>query len=201
MSRLSIAGAACAVWLAASPTAAEPFQNFVDMCLDTNADRQAAVALAKAAGWHSMTADALGLESDELQEPTLHLSVDPARMSDKGPPADLEMLVTGWGGEAWDIGVEGVRMEACAIGTPSGDVAELQARLESRLGVPSIDMDGQRAWAFTRAGQGFRSQAGFFEMEDDEALRTLAGGKLFMAVVLPQDDVVVVMLAAFRPDR
>lgn len=199
MSRSIIAGAACALCLAASPAAAEPFQSFIDMCLDTNADRQAAIAVAKAAGWYSMTPDVLDMESDELQEPTLHLSVDPALIGDKGPPADVEMLVTGWAGEAWDIGVDGVRMDACAIGAPFGDAAALQAQLEQRLGVPSVDMDGQRAWAFTRVGERFQSQADFFKMEDDEALRTLAAGKLYMAVVLPEDDVVVIMLATFRP--
>lgn len=199
MSRLTIAGAVCALALAASPAAAEPFQSFIDMCLDTNADRQAAIAAAKAAGWYPMTPDALEMGSDELQQPTLHLSVDPAQMSDKGPPADVEMLVTGWSGEDWDIGVDGVRMDACAIGAPFADAAALEARLEQRLGVPSVDMDGQRAWAFTREGGRFRSQADFFKLEDDEALRTLAAGKLYMAVVLPEDDVVVIMLATFRP--
>ena len=201
MFRSIIAGAVCALGLAASPAAAEPFQSFLDMCLDTNADRQAAIAVAKAAGWYSMTPEALDMESDELQEPTLHLSIDPAQMSDKGPPADMEMLVTGWAGEAWEIGVDGVRMEACAVGAPFGDAAELQARLEQRLGVASTDMDGQRAWAFTREGEQFRSQADFFKLEDEAALRTLAAGKLYVAVVLPEDDVVVIMLATFRPEE
>ena len=110
MFRSIIAGAVCALGLAASPAAAEPFQSFLDMCLDTNADRQAAIAVAKAAGWYSMTPEALDMESDELQEPTLHLSIDPAQMSDKGPHADMDMLVPGWAGEAWDNGFDGVRM-------------------------------------------------------------------------------------------
>ena len=199
MSRLTIAAAASALWLAASPAAAEPFRNFVDMCLNTNADRQAAVSRAKGIGWHPMAADALGLGED-LEEATLHVSADPALMTAKGPPADLEMLVTGFGGGQMDFGVEGTRMEACVVGAVGRDPAELEAQLEERLGMPPAELDGQRLWMFTRAGAGFRSEAAFLEQGDEEALRTIAERKLYMAIVIPEGDVVVIMLATFRPD-
>lgn len=204
MSRWTIAAAGCALWLYAGPVAAEPFQNFLDMCLNTNVDRQAAGGRAKALGWFPIPIDAAAADESGMEDPELYLSVDPMRVGDKGPPADLEMLVTGWGSGEQVFDVGGVRMDACVImaGLAGGD--SLAARLEERLGFAPSDFDGEKAWAFSRVGAGFQSEEALLVMadEDPEALGRLASErKIYIAGVLEQDDMIGLMIAALRPDR
>jgi len=201
MSRLSFAGAACAVWLAASPVAAEPFANFVDMCLRTDVDRQAAGARAKAIGWYAMPIDAETADESEMEDGALFLSVDPTNVGDKGMPNDLEMLVTGWGSGEQVFDVGGVRMDACIIMTVAGG-GDFAARLEETLGFAPVDFDGEKAWAFSRVGAGFRSESDLLLAldEDPESLRTLANErKIYIAGVLEEDGLTGLMLAALRP--
>ena len=115
MSRLTIASMAGAIWLAASSVAAEPFQNFVDMCVETNLDRQEAGAAAKAAGWITLPAEAMGLEADGVQDPAAYSSIDPAQISDKTTVDQLKLLLTGWGAGEIAFGLSGLRMDICAV--------------------------------------------------------------------------------------
>lgn len=203
MFRLTIAGAACALCLVASPAAAEPFRNFVDMCLDTNIDRQAAGGRAKAKGWFSLPVDPAVEDEAQLEDAALFLSVDPQTVSEKDFES-LEMLLTGWGAGEQVFDVAGVRMDACVVVSPSAEAADLADRLEDMLGFGSTAIDGVPAWAFSRVGSGFRSEADAVQSADDdpEALRRLAGErKIYVAGVIEEEGMTGLMLAALRSDR
>ena len=201
MFRSIIAGAVCALALAASPAAAEPFENFVDMCLETNVDRQAAGARAKAIGWFPMPLDGAAMVESGLQDAALYMNVDPLTVGDKGMPHDLEMLATGWGSGEQVFDVGGVGMDACVLMTALADSEDLAARLEQTLGFGPQDFDGERAWAFSRVGAGYQSEAALLETldKDPESLRRLASErKIYIAGVLVEDGLTGLMLAALR---
>jgi len=200
MSRLSITGAACALWLAASQAAAEPFQNFVDMCLQTDVDREAAGARAKAIGWFAMPVDPATGEEAELEDAALFLNVDPQTMSEKDF-AELEMLVTGWGSGEQVFDVSGVRMDACVVMSSLAGGEHFADRLEAVLGFGPISFDGEPAWAFSRVGSGYRSEEALLEMADDDpgTLRQIAAErKIYIAGVLEEDGMSGLMVAAIR---
>ena len=133
MYRSIIAGAAASLWLAASPVAAEPFQNFVNMCIETNLDRQAAGGMAKAAGWIALPAQDMGFEDDGFVDPAIYSSIDPDSVSDK-TVGDFELLLTGWGSGEVAFDFPGVRMDVCAVMAEAGDAASLTSRMENHFG-------------------------------------------------------------------
>lgn len=200
MSRLSLAGAACALWFVAAPVAAEPFANFVDLCLETNADRQAAVSAAKAAGWFPMPPEAMDGSDQEFRDLQVYLSADPFAQSDKGPPADLEMLMTGWGSGDEVFGIGGVRVDACVVMSLFDDRSDLAALITERLGFAAINLGDQDGWVFSREGSGFRSEADLMELEESELPRIARERKLYMLGVLNEDGMAGLMLGAVRPD-
>ena len=200
MSRLTIAGAACAVWLAASPAAAEPFQTFIDMCLDTNLDRQRTDALAKGGGWTPIPAGQIDLGED-VQDAAIYANVDPAAMGDKGAPDDFEMLMTGRSSGEAAFDMPGVQLTICMVFSTSADPNALQDRLQTLLGSPPTEMENVSAWIFSRAGSTFRSEASVIDLPDEEALRVVTERKVYIAAVLPEDDVVGLMLATIRPNE
>lgn len=202
MSRLTIAGAVCALGLAASPAAAEPFENFVDMCLKTDVDRQAAGARAKAIGWFALPVDPATADESGMEDAAIYMNVDPLNAGAK-PPHDLEMLATGWGAgdQVFDVG--GIGMDACVVMTAQTTGVDFAARLEELLGFAPTAFDGDRAWVFSRVGTGFRSEAALLDLttDDPEALRRLARErKIYFAGVLIEETMTGLMVAAIRPE-
>lgn len=199
MSRWTIAAAACALWLSAGPVAAEPFQNYIDLCLETQANRLEAGAKAKAAGWYLIPAGSIDLGDETFRDPALYMNVDPADLTDKGEPADFDVLMTGWGaGEVF--GVSGVRVDACMIMSDSTDAATLRSQLQTWLNIEPFDLDGEEAWLFSREGSGFRSEAALMDLEESELPRIAREKKVFIAAVIPAEDMSGLMLAIFRGD-
>lgn len=201
MFRLSIAGGACALLLSASPVAAEPFQNFVDMCIETNLDRQAAGAVAKAAGWVALPAEDMGFEEDDLLDPAAYSSVDPALISDKTTLDDMELLLTGWGGGEVAFDIPGVRMDVCAVMAGSGDVGTLTALMGDRLGFPRINLGGEEIWVFSREGAGFRSEDALMSLDEAELPRIAREKKLYLVGVIAEEDMAGLLMAAIRPNQ
>ncbi len=199
MSRRIIAGAACALWVSASAAAAEPFQSWIDMCLNTNLDLQAAGALAKADGWTPLSVEDMDLGEDNLQDPVLYLSADPATLTDKSV-RDVEMLLTGWGRGEEIFGVPGVRMDACVVMSEASDAATLRSRLQDWLGIESTMLDGEETWVFSRNGAGFRSEAALMSLAEDELPRLAREKKVFVAALIPEDGMSGLMLAILRAD-
>lgn len=201
MSRSILAGAACALWLAAGSAAAEPFQNFVDFCLDTNADREAAVARAKAAGWSAMPPEMMDPDEIEFRDPAVFLSFDLATVSEKGPPESFEILITGWGSGRDVFDLDGVKLDACAVMSVDGDHATLAARLGERIGFAPTDVtgNGEMGWIFSRAGRRFQSEVELVDIEDSDLVRVARERKLYVAGVLEEDGMTGLLMGALRP--
>ena len=127
-----------------------------------------------------------------------------ADTSGKGPPADLEVLATGWGSGEDVFDISGVRLDACIVMTFLGASDTFAERLEEMLGFAPMDFGGERAWAFSRVGAGYHSEADFLTStgEDPDAVRSLARErKIYVASVIMEDGMTGLMLAALRPDQ
>lgn len=200
MVRLGVAGAACALWLAAFPARAEPFQTWVDLCLETNVDLDAVGAKAKAAGWTAIPAAEVGLDGSEIRAPAAYMNVDPATFGDKGPPADFQMLITGSGDGEDTFGIAGVRMDLCTVIAMNGDTEELQARMRDRLGIAPVNLDGETFWVFSRNGSRFRSESDLLDLDAADLPRIAREKKVYLGGLVPEDGAVGLVLAILRPD-
>ena len=90
------------------------------------------------------------------------------------------------------------------VASPTAEATDLGDRLEDMLGFASTDMGDVQAWAFSRAGSGFRSETDAVQSADDdpEALRRLAGErKIYVAGVIIEEGMTGLMLATLRPDQ
>lgn len=200
MSRLTVAGAVCALWFAVSPARAEPFANFVNLCLETNGDQQAAVSAAKAAGWVLMPPEALNQSDEEFRDTQVYLSADPFAQGDKGPPTDLEMLVTGWGSGEEVFDIAGVRIDVCVVMSLFEERPDLEALITERLGFPSGNLGEHEGWVFSREGAGYRSETHLMDLNGSELPRIARERKLYILGVLNEDGMGGLMLGAVRPD-
>lgn len=201
MSHSILTGATCAFWLFAGAVAAEPFQQFATLCLDTDSDPQAAGARAEAAGWVIVPhdpADAADPGNAELRDPRAYFSVDPQTLGDRAPPEDFAFLLTGWNANGGPFELDDVKVDLCIVVGGDGDPATLAARMEQRLGFAPIDRAGAPTWVFSRRGRGFRPEFALI-LDDSERARASRERKLYFAAVLDEGGVAGLALGAVRP--
>ncbi len=198
MFRLSMAGVACALSLAASPAAAEPYQTFVDTCLATNADRSVAGQGIKAEGWYAAPPEIIALFSSDIRDAAMFTNIDLAGLSDKAPPADFESLVTGWADGDQTFGISDIYVDICMVFTLGGDASALRARLQRDLGVAPVEIEEAPAFLFSRQGDGFRDESAFVDVEDSQVSEMVRTRKVYMAAVIEDEDMIGLLLAAPR---
>lgn len=202
MFRPSAAAAAAALCLVAQPAAAEPFENFVDLCMKTNVDGAAAGSIAKAAGWFQLPPEALGEEATPFEDTSLYLSADPAAMTaDKA--ADLDVLMTGVGLGDDIFGIKDLRLDICAVGSlVAADVAALQSQLGALLGFgPERSGEDVPVWVFSPAGTGFQSRADLIDADDAAFAEAARREKILLATVMDSDGLSILVVGAVRPAR
>lgn len=196
----SVLAAICVAFaLPASDDVAEPFEQFVDFCLNTNAEREVVAGAVKSAGWFTLPAEEL-FEDDTFLEPALFIRDDPATFTDKGAPPDMGMIITGWGEgeEAFDI--PGVRMDLCMVVVNDDDRADgLRHSLQDLLGFEAREYEGEAVWIFSRQGSAFRSEQEAFDVEDSEIPTLARRKKLYLAAVIAEDNFVGLLMGALRP--
>ena len=201
MTRPFLAGAAICTWLLAWPAAAEPFQTFLDMCLATNADREAAGVRAKGAGWLPMPMDAEDVAELGLKDPILFINGDPSAVAEDAKTDEFEAMMTGWGDGKVMFGVGGVRMDICVVTSGIGDLEPFQARMTDTLGMSPVALDDKmELWAFSRQGSGFRSEASLVDADDEDIPRIARERKIYFAGVIPAGSSLVLMIGALRPE-
>ncbi|RZJ04338.1 MAG: hypothetical protein EON89_08280 [Brevundimonas sp.] len=200
MSIFKLAGAICVALFFASSARAEPFDDFVDHCLRTNADQQAVANSAKGDGWFALPPEVFGADAD-FEDPQLFISEDPAAFGDKGPPADLSMIITGWGEGENVFQISGVRLDVCVVGaqTTTANADRLRERLETLMGFPPVEYDGERLWLFSRLGEGFHSESGLVDLDDTQLPEIARRQKIYFAGVIEEDNFIGVIMAAVRP--
>ena len=186
--------------VSASDAVAEPFDQFVDFCVSTNAEREVVAGAVKGAGWFSLPAEEI-LDDDDLLGPALYISEDPAGFTDKGPPADMGMVMTGWGAGEDIFDIPGVKMDACVVVVSNENADGLRQRLRDFLGFDSTDMDGEELWIFSRQGDGFRSEYEDADVDDALVPDLVRRKKLYVAGVVVEDDFVGLIMAALRPSE
>jgi hypothetical protein len=183
MIRSVAAGAALALCLAAGPVAAEPFENFVRLCVRTNVDQAAAAAAAKSTGWVQLPPETLVDGPLPFEDPSIYLSHAPSDSGNKTAP-DLDILVTGWALGEEVFGIEGVKMDVCGVAVLGFD-PELEAEEE--------------VWVFSPLGAGFRPHPGLMEMDDAAFEEAVRREKILMASVMESDGTNVLVIGAIRP--
>lgn len=197
MSRLTIAGAACAVWLAASPAAADPFQNFVDMCLRSDANAQTARDAANAAGWAKLPTTELGGDMPFEGVEVYFTGDEPS--GDK--PAVFEFLMTGWQSGEEALEVEGVHLDVCAIGFGATGDDEMVDAMENHVGFAPVEFEGKLTWMFSRDGNALRSENEILTSDLDARLDAFRRRKLLMAGVWNEGEMTLLVVGASRPMR
>lgn len=198
MFRSLLLGGLLAVGLA-SAAAADPFQDYLDFCVTTDGAAPAAGSAAQAAGWFKLPTEAFGEEAP-FRDPSVYLSHDPAGLSDKGPPPDFRLLVSGWDEGEAVFGLNGMRLDLCSVAVAEADFAALRTRLAAYFGFPSVMIDGEEVWAWSRQGAQMRSEAAIFA-EGQDPSTAIMGRKVFVAGMLQEDGMVMLILGALRPSR
>ncbi|GAA0651060.1 hypothetical protein [Brevundimonas lenta] len=198
MFRAAAVGGVLAVCLFASPAAAEPFENFVKLCINTKVDGATSAALAKADGWVPLPPETLG-EEPMFEDPRIFLSQDPAGFTDK-PPTELDLLMTGWGSGEDVFGLGGVKLDFCAIAPVIGEKGDFIAQLGAFLAIEPMQVQEHTAWVFSPQGAGFISRPDLLD-DDSEAefLRVVREEKVFLATVVESDGTEMLLIGAIRP--
>jgi hypothetical protein len=197
MFRHTVLGLVAALGFAAAPAAAETIQSFSDLCLDARGDRADAGTRAKAAGWTQLPTEDLNLGGD-LNDPSLFISLDPAKMSEDKEPPPFEMMMTGWGSAEQVFKAGSMTIDACAVMSESGTVETLKGGMEALLGAPPIDMNGQAAWFVSRSGDGMVAETELDSFDDEDLLRLLQQRKLYVVTVLNEGQMAGLLLGAIR---
>lgn len=202
MFRSIIIGTACALSLAASPAAAEPFETFVDFCFQSNVDQQAAATRAKAAGWVSVPAEATEPEETDFRDQAVFINIHPTDPADGSGSEEFDLLITGWGSGEDVFGLDGLRLDVCAVAISTGEHKALQDQFQTWVGVPQVllsEESGEEGWVFSRDSAGFRDESALLDEEIETLSRVTAERKLYIAGVVAEDDMVILLLAAIRP--
>lgn len=203
MFRLSMAGAAGALWLAAAPVAAEPFESFTDLCLATNADAGAGEVAAKSSGWRDVTAQMAADGGDMVegfQDVALYINFDPARPESLPPDQAPELLMTGWGDGEAVMDMKGVVLDLCGVMSPAADALTLGKQLTDYLGM-SASTDGEHTfWLYSRGGDGFVSEAALADAEDEVIMAETRNRSLYAVYVLEEEGMAGLFVGAVRPE-
>ena len=203
MFRLSMAGAAGALWLAAAPVAAEPFESFADICLATNADAHAGEVVAKSSGWRDVTAQMateMGDMGEEFQDVAVYVNFDPASPASLSPDQSLEILVTGWGDGEAVMDTKGVVLDLCGVMSPTADTLTMGKRLTDYLGM-SANTDGDYTfWLYSRRGGGFVSEEALVDAEDEVIMAAARDRSLYAVYVLEEEGMAGLFVGAVRPE-
>lgn len=196
MFRSFVAGALMALGLAGT-AAAEPFDDFVAMCLRADGNAEAAAAGATAAGWTKLPMQAFEAGEFPFDHPSVFTSLEVTDFEMKDIPADLRFLMTGGG--AAGFGISDTRFEMCAIGAASSDAAEARTLLEAHFGFPPTAFDGDEVWAYSRQGARYVPEADILDQDDPaEALR---GKKVYVAGVIDSGGLIILIMSALRSTR
>jgi len=181
---------------AASPAAAEPFRAFLDMCLTADANAQSARDAAQAAGWTKMPAAVFSEDDAPFEEMEVYFAESPAS-GDKD--AGFQLLMTGWQSGKESLGVDGVRLDMCAVGFASTGDDGMAEAMERYVGFAATEVDGKPTWMFSRQGDHLRSESGILTDELDARLDAVRSRKLLMAGVWTEGDMTLLVLGASRP--
>lgn len=198
MFRSFVVGALLALGLAGT-AAAEPFGEYIDLCFKPDANAQAAGSAAQDLGWVKMPEGSFGSDAP-FQDPSVYLSFDPYTLGDKEPPADMRMLITGWGEGEAVFGLDGMRLDLCAIAMMSGDASALRSQMAGHFGFAPGHIDGEDVWAWSRQGSRLQSEAALFD-EGQDPNTAIMGRKVFIAGVTEEEGMVLLILGAIRPSR
>ncbi|CAN5296339.1 hypothetical protein BH09PSE1_BH09PSE1_03410 [soil metagenome] len=183
---------------AAAPATAEPFSSFVDMCLTTDANHEAAAAAAKRAHWYQMPGEVFD-EVPELQDAALYLSFDPTGTA--GPPIDgaFEVMVTGSADSEGAIEMEGMSLGLCGVMSPGMDVEATRRQVAARLGAqPTTTAEGETIWLYSRKNGQLVSEAALTDAKDETILEAVRHRDLYVVFLLDEEGTTGLMAGAIR---
>ncbi len=188
MFRLVAAGAMFMLCLVGSPAAAEPFDDFVNLCMNNDGRRDLVIAKAEERGWYRLPTEVVPPDNAELKDMVAFLSADPADHPD-GMPAGLRMLMVGRGDGQKLLGVASLELEVCAVAVmdDTAPTASWADRLDQTLGLKAITKTGAPLWVFSRDGTKFRSEADALDLPEDQIATFAKQQSLYLASVLDED--------------
>lgn len=192
-----LVGTLLALGLAGSVTA-EPFDDYLEFCLKPEANAQAAGSAAQAAGWFKVPSEVYSEEEVPFQDPSAWLNFDIYEVSDKPPPSDVRIMLTGWGQDEEVFEIEGMRLDFCMVGVMSGDFADLRARMVAHFDFDPVMAGGEDVWAWSRQGARLQSEAAIFAEGSDPNVAA-QGRKIFLAGVTEEEGMVMLIMGSMRP--
>ncbi len=198
MFRWVAAGAIAVLCFVSPAAAAEPFDDFVNLCVNNDGRREVVIAKAEERGWFRLPAEALP-DDGEFRDTVAFLSADPEDHPN-GMPADLRMIMVGRGDSEKLLGVTSLEMEACAVVllSETSDSASWAGRLDRLLGFGAKSSGADPLWVFSRAGSGFRSESDLMDLPDDQLSAAAKQRDLYIAGLLGED-FSGLLFAAIRP--
>lgn len=196
MFRSIVAGAALSLCLAGAAVA-DPFEDYLEFCIKRDGSAAAAAAGAEAAGWVKLPAEVFAEEDNPVRDLSVYMNAELDELAEK-EPADLRMLMTGWGEGEEMYGLTDTRLDFCMIGVSNGDLEALRAQIAGYFEFPVTSVGDEEVWAYSRQGTRLQSEASVIKSEDPAA--AARGRKIFLAGVIETDSgLVMLMLGALRP--
>ncbi|MDQ3125202.1 MAG: hypothetical protein M3Q74_06295 [Pseudomonadota bacterium] len=199
MFRWVTTGAVAALCLVVSPVSAEPFDDFINLCVNNDGRREVVIAKAEERGWYRLPAEALPEDGGEFRDTVAFLSVNPEDHPG-GMPADLRMVMVGRGDGEKTLGIARLELEACAVVllADTGEAASWAGRLDQTFGFGATSKGELPLWVFSREGSGFRSEATLMDLSDDQLVAVAKQRDLYIAGVL-REEFEGLLFAAIRP--
>ena len=175
--------AASLAWAIAGSAWADPFDTFVDLCIDTDASAAAVAATAKGAGWSRAPESLAAAAGTEFRDPVVYMNKSMDEFQAKGAADELELVFAGWGASETVMDVAGMRIDFCMVGAPSWDGEALGDQFKTFVGFSPVPLksEAMEGWVFSRGPAGFVSEAALIDMQEDEAIAAMQGKPLYLA--------------------
>jgi hypothetical protein len=165
-----LASGLLAAVLTATPVAAQQFQAFSSICLDTSARRDAADEILTQQNWYKDRGRIQQADSRNFLDTQYYANV-PAGTAENAVPNPMLVMLAHAASEQV-FGLEGSHIETCTVWSRASTVEALAANVTERLGFSPVRSGEMLIWPFTLSNGVVGDRTGDSEAEFLQLLRS-----------------------------